>query len=193
MPTLNLNNHFSLTSAQEVNNICYASLNAIGVSYFNYIKIYNDSSRELLTNNADWIDFFYKRKLYQTVAVINIEHLLPKGYFLWTELESNDPAYVHSRELFNIDNGISFVEKTKDVTILYIFGSTRSNYQINNFYIRNIELFKRFILYFKDKGEKLLNMAKNNKIILPEKQIIHKKFENNSLSAQNRNKFIKSP
>lgn len=81
MSNIILTNHFSLTSADAVNDICQP-LNNIGVSYFNYIKVYNDSSRELLTNNADWIDFFYRNKLYKTTGVINIEHLLPRGYFL---------------------------------------------------------------------------------------------------------------
>jgi hypothetical protein len=60
MSKLILTNHFSLASAVEVNNICREPLSDLGISYFNYIKIYNDGSRELLTNNPDWIDFFIK-------------------------------------------------------------------------------------------------------------------------------------
>lgn len=193
MSNLILTNHFSLTSAVEVNNICHEPLNSIGISYFNYIKIYNDSSRELLTNNPGWIDFFYKNKLYKTAGVISIEHLLPRGYFLWSELENDDPAYTHGRDFFNIDNGISFVEKTKEATILYIFASTRSNYIINNFYLRNIDLFRRFILYFNDKADKLIRKAKNNKIILPEKQVINRRrLDKNILSKDEKNAFLRS-
>lgn len=193
MSILVLTNHFSLASAAEVNNICREPLSDLGISYFNYIKIYNDGSRELLTNNADWIDFFYQNGLYKTAAVVNIEHLLPKGYFLWSELESGDPAYTYGRDFYNIDNGISFVEKTKEATILYIFASTRSNYAINNFYLRNIDLFRRFILYFNDKADKLIKKAHNNKIVLPDKQIIkHSHADKDILGYGERNSFIKS-
>lgn len=170
--SLNLSNHFSITSSKEVQQICYDPLSSIGVTYFNYIKIAHDGSRELLTNNADWIDHFYKNSLYKSVGVIDIEYLLPKGYFLWSELKNDDPAYTQGRELFNIDNGLSFVVKKQTETILYIFASTRDQYTINNFYVRNIDLFKRFILYFNDKGSELLKKATKNKIYLPDKQMV---------------------
>lgn len=173
MAGLDLKNHFSLTSSNDVNDICFSTLNSIGIAYFNYIKIYNkDSSRELLTNNAAWIDHFYKNSLYKSVGTVDIEHLLPKGYFLWSELNSDDPIYVQGRESFNIDNGVSFVVKRKDVTYLYIFASTRGNEAINNFYVRNIDLLKRFILYFNDKASLLMKKASENRIHLPENQII---------------------
>lgn len=191
MAGLQLKNHFSLASSADVDNICMSSLGSIGVSYFNYIKIYhNDSSRELLTNNADWIDHFYRNSLYKSVGAVDIEHLLPKGYFLWSELNSSDPIYSQGRESFNIDNGITFVIKRKDVTYLYIFASTRDNEQINNFYIRNIDLFKRFILYFKDKASDLIAKASENKIYLPEKQIVSPgRLKRHSLSELDRKQF----
>src|SRR3990167_10105715 len=172
---LDLKNHFSLASATSVEQICHDPLSGIGITYFNYIKIYNDGSRELLTNNAPWIDHFYKNRLYKTAGVIDIEYLLPKGYFLWSGLKRDDAAYYQGRESFNIDNGVSFVAKTKEATTLYIFASTRHNEIINNFYVRNIDLFKRFILYFNDKGYRLLKKASENKIHLPEQQIISDK------------------
>jgi len=60
MRGLDLKSHYSLSSSKSVDQICSMSLKSIGVTYFNYIKIHNDGSRELLTNNATWIDHFYK-------------------------------------------------------------------------------------------------------------------------------------
>ncbi len=188
---LDLKNHFSLSSSQEVAQICDPALASIGITYFNFIKIYNDGSRELLTNNSPWIDHFYKSALYKSVGAIDIEYLLPKGYFLWSELKNDDPAYAQGRESFNIDNGISFVVKKKNETLLYIFGATRDNYTINNFYIRNIDLFKRFILYFNDKGSTLIDRASKHRIYLPEQQIIQQdKLKKMELSPYNRKKFF---
>lgn len=193
MAGLDLKTHFSLTSSDDVEQICHTPLSSIGVSYFNYIKIYNDGSRELLTNNAPWIDHFYTNSLYKTVGVVDIEYLLPKGYFLWSELKNDDPAYSQGRETFNIDNGLSFVIKNDDATILYIFASKRDNVTINNFYVRNIDLFKRFILYFNDKGSHLLKKASKNKISLPEKQIItNRKVNKIDISEKKRQEFFKT-
>ena len=191
---MDLSKHFSLTSSQYVKDICSPALDSIGITYFNYIKIYHkDSSRELLTNNSKWIDHFYKNQLYKSVGAIDIEHLLPKGYFLWSELDSDDPIYSQGRESFNIDNGISFVIKRKDVTYLYIFASTRDNTKINNFYSRNIDLFQRFILHFNDRASFLVKEAEKNKIYLPEKQIIHpNKLNQLHITQHERAQFYKN-
>jgi hypothetical protein len=149
-------------------------------TYFNYIKIYhNDCSRELLTNNADWIDHFYKNALYDTVEAIDIEHLLPKGYFLWAEMDKASPVYLQGRDFFNIDHGISFVIKRADVTYLYIFGANRENHEINHFYAGNIDLLQRFIHFFTDQAQEILKAAEENKIYLPSPQKINAKRVNN--------------
>lgn len=172
MPGMDLKQHFSLTSSQLVAEICNAPLVNLGVTYFNYLKIYKDGSRDLLTNNPQWIEHFYKNALYKSSGALDIEYFLPKGYFLWSELNNEDPVYAQGRENFNIDNGLSIVMKQKDATILYIFASTRENHKINNFYSRNIDLFKRFILYFNDKGSDLIKASEKNRIILPDNQIV---------------------
>ena len=191
MKGMELKNHFALTSANEVNDIC-RPLKDIGITYFNYLKIYKDGSRELLTNNAPWIDHFYKNALYLTAGVVDVEHLLPKGYFLWSELDLNDPAYSQGQESFNIDNGVSFVIKRDEITYLYIFASTKDNMHINNFYIRNVDLFRRFIQYFHDRGSDLIKQAKSNKIVLPQQQIINSnRLKNIEIPSNIRRSFYK--
>ena len=191
MKGMELKNHFALTSANEVNDIC-RPLKDIGITYFNYLKIYKDGSRELLTNNAPWIDHFYKNALYLTAGVVDVEHLLPKGYFLWFVLDLNDPAYSQGQESFNIDNGVSFVIKRDEITYLYIFASTKDNMHINNFYIRNVDLFRRFIQYFHDRGSDLIKQAKSNKIVLPQQQIINSnRLKNIEIPSNVRRSFYK--
>ncbi len=190
MTGLDLNKHFSLTSSSDVATICQP-LSNLGVTYFNYIKIYNeDGSRELLTNNASWIEHFYRNSLYSSVGAIDVEYLLPKGYFLWSELDSDDPVYSQGRESFNIDNGVSFVVRREDITYLYIFASTRSNNKINNFYTRNIDLFKRFMLFFNEQASGLMKAASENRIYLPDKQVASsQKLNQIDISVQSREEF----
>lgn len=194
MSGLNLEGHFSLASSNIIQQICDPVLNPIGITYFNYVKIYhNDCSRELLTNNSDWIEHFYKNALYNTVGAIDVEHLLPKGYFLWSEMDKKSPVYLQGRDFFNIDHGITFVIKRTDATYLYIFGANRNNHDINNFYAGNIDLLQRFIHFFTDQAQDLLKTSKKNKIYLPSPQKINIERVNNIvLSNQVRKKFIES-
>lgn len=186
MNGINLEKHFALTSSNFVQEICNPLLASIGITYFNYIKIYNkDCSRELLTNNPDWIDHFYKNALYASIGTVDIEHLLPKGYFLWSEMDTKDPIYLQGRDIFNIDNGVSFVIKRDDVTYLYIFGSSRDKHEINNFYAANIDILQRFIHYFTDIGQDIINESKNHRIYLPIQQKINTNRVNNIVVSDN--------
>ena len=46
MNGINLEKHFSLTSSKFVQEICNPLLASIGITYFNYIKIYNKTPQE---------------------------------------------------------------------------------------------------------------------------------------------------
>lgn len=194
MNGVNLENHFSLKSSNYVQEICSPLLNSIGISYFNYIKIYNsDCSRELLTNHPCWIEHFYKNALYNTIEAVDVEYLLPKGYFLWSEMDKKSPVYLQGRDYFNIDRGISFIIKRVDVTYLYIFGANQDNHEINNFYLGNIDLLQRFIHYFTDQAQDILKDAEKNRIYLPEPQVVDTNRVNNIiLSEQTRKHFFEN-
>ena len=194
MNGINLANNFALTSSALIKEICDPLLNSIGITYFNYVKIYNqDCSREMLTNNPEWTDHFYKNALYNSVGAIDVEHLLPKGYFLWSEMDSKDPIYLQGREYFNIDNGITFVVKRKEVTLLYIFAANRDNHAINNFYACNLNLFHRFIHYFTDKAQHIIKKAEKNRVYLPIPQTINTDRVNNIIISEKlREEFLKN-
>ena len=186
MNGINLEKHFALASSKFVQEMCNPLLASVGITYFNYIKIYNkDCSREILTNNPDWIDHFYKNALYASIGAVDIEHLLPKGYFLWSEMDTQDPIYMQGRDIFNIDNGVSFVIKRDDVTYLYIFGSSREKHEINSFYASNIDILQRFIHYFTDIGQDIINESRNHRIYLPTQQKIDKNRVNNIIVSDN--------
>lgn len=194
MNGINLENHFSLNSTQYVRELCDSILNPVGITYFNYIKIYNiDCSRELLTNNAGWIKHFYQNGFYNSLGAIDVEHLLPKGYFLWSEMDEKDPIYLQGRDFFNIDNGISFVIKRNDVTYLYIFASSQEHHAINSFYLGNIDLLQRFIHYFTDKAQNLIKESSNNRIYLPNPQQVNSERVNNIVVSNSmRNEFLEA-
>jgi len=193
MNGINLTKHFALTSSSLLKEICDPILKSIGITYFNYIKIYNqDCSREMLTNKPEWTDHFYSHELYNSVGAVDVEHLLPKGYFLWSEMDSKDPIYQQGREFFNIDNGITFVIKRKDATLLYVFATDRDNHAINNFYAGNIDLLQRFIHYFTNQAQQLIEEAAQNRVYLPTPQKINTERVNNIiLSDTLRNDFLK--
>jgi DNA-binding CsgD family transcriptional regulator len=154
--------------------------NCFGITHFTYVKIYNDGSRCSLSTNAEWTESFFKNKFYMLASHETDINKFKSGYLLWLAANETDQKVISfSREFHNIDNGITIIERQASSCDFYHFGSTRDNYKIINFYINNIDLLNKFILYFKDKASKLITEAKNNKIILPD---IKKPFYNKVLS-----------
>jgi DNA-binding CsgD family transcriptional regulator len=191
MKGIDITKKYSLRSTQLVKEICDPVLLPIGITYFNYIKIQNhDCSRTLLTNNGEWIEHFYKHALYHSVGAVDVEHLLPKGYFLWSEMNKKDEIYLQGRDFYNIDNGITFVIKRDDCTLLFIFASSPDNNKINQFYISQIDLLQRFIHFFCDKAHQLIQKAEKDRIYLPQSQKIDRSRVNKIiLSDKTRNDF----
>ncbi len=72
---IDLKRHHSLASCVYIQELFNPILEPIGISYSNYIKIHSkDCSRELLTNNPEWIDHFYQNSLFNSVGAVDVEH-----------------------------------------------------------------------------------------------------------------------
>lgn len=168
---IDLKQHISLTSCHSMADITQPLKKHFGITYFNYVKLYKSGGRLILTDRADWIDYFYKNALYETKAVASLEKLDDYSYHLWQEF-GGQPSFVIGKEKFNIYNGITIIEPSKEYTELYYFGTTVENVGIINLYITKFDILQRFILYFKDKAHVLISEANRHLIHLPEAQTI---------------------
>lgn len=83
---------------------------------------------------------------------------------LWNALPPSQALNVSS-ESFDIDNGITLLEFGKECCHCYLFASTRDNIKITNFYINNLDVLERFILYYKDRAKKIIELSTKNKIV----------------------------
>lgn len=147
-----------------VNQICASFFKKTGITHFEFARLYNDGRRIALCNNASWIDFFIKEKNNHNLIIENSKISLHPKYLLWrasTDIYQSSIFQI-ARESFNIDNGFTMAEYSSTYCDLYYFSSTRDNYNIQNFYLNNIDLLNLFILYFKDRAAKLMFIANNN-------------------------------
>lgn len=157
--------HFYLTSSADILDICQPLVSCFNISYFNYVAIKNKKIITLSTN-PEWQKCFFDNKLYKDMGVLKKEKLHKGSYILWSEFNNPDQAIIVGREDFNIDNGLTIMLDSNNTTEYYYFGTSRENMGINNFYVHNIDLFHRFIVYFKDKAIKILNEAEKFKLSL---------------------------
>lgn len=180
-----------ITKCSEISEICKPLYDILDLTYFNYVKLNADGSRSTLTDRPEFLIAYYQDKqLFETKAVRKMENTKNTTCRLSSEFRDQH-SYIVARNEFNIDNGLTIIQPNGTETELYYFGTTRDNYSKTSLYINNIDMFYRFIAYFKDKAEKLLIQADKEKFYLPidENSVQHTKDET---SSEIRRKFIEA-
>lgn len=157
-------NHFTFTSGDLVAQICNP-LKLLGVTHFHYMKLYPDESNIQLTNHPLFLHDFYAKGLYTFGCFEYSNQCHTPGYVLSSTL-NNDAQKICSfaREQYDIDHVIIVTKKNKDSWEFYHFGGSVTAVSLPGFYLSNVDLLERFILYFHAKAEKLIIQADKQRI-----------------------------
>ncbi len=159
-------NYIRLTSSEDVRSLCNEKLQSLGLTYFLYVIDYKDGRRFWLTNNGEWSEYYFLNEYYKISHFESTNKHYITGHYLWSTL-SGQEVYQNARNYFNIDHGVTLVNKLKDAYEFAHFGTTKNNSNILHLYLNHIDLLNQFILWFRDKGAALIQMAKDNMITLP--------------------------
>ncbi len=179
--------HINLVKQEEAEQVC-SPLKKLGIHYFLYVRAFDDQSRIQISTNNYWSEHFYEKKFYKIGTFENLD--VQSGLYLWSSLPCQQ-IFCDLRNYFQIDHGITLAEKTNDGVEYFHFGSFVGNYEINNFYINNIDLLKRFNLYFKTNAKKLIENASKIRVLYKNPKNTNE-FENTSSLEQQelRSRFI---
>lgn len=158
-------NHFFLTSAGDVNQIM-SPLKTFDINHLVYVKKFADGSHINLSNHADWTDYYYQHQFFKVGVFEKGFSHYQSGYILWDAVV-NQSIFKEAKDYFNIQHGITIVNKWENCCEFFYLGTTLNLPALNNFYINNIDMLQRFVLYFRDKAEKIINKASKHRIFLP--------------------------
>lgn len=182
-------NHPSLKYAQDIDNIV-TPIKKFGITHYTYLCQYPDGEQIYLSNHARWVQDYFDLKLYNKTLFKTGTDLTKNHYIIWSPYDENE-VMAHGRYNHNSANGITLARHQADFCEFHFFSTTPQNFSIVNFYINNLDILENFIVHFKEKSKKILNTAKNNKIILPvnnanieiiDKSILEKKNKQNNTS-----------
>lgn len=121
-----------------------------------------------LTNRPLFLRDFYDRGLYVYGCFEYYNPNYAPGYILSSTLDKEaQQVFSFAREYHDIDHVITITKKNKESWEFYHFGGPRNQLSLPNFYLSNIDLLERFILYFHEKAEKLITRADKQRIIHP--------------------------
>ena len=165
MPDDLLKNYRNILS-EDIQDICQP-LQKAGISFFHYLKKFNDNSRIHLTNKPEWVEYYYQQRFYMIGSLEGKNELYKSStYFMWVTAK-NQVIFKDVRDNYNIDHGITFIKKNEDSIELFHFGVDKKHSELINFYLSNLNFLDRFIVYFKDRASKLIAKAEKQPIMPP--------------------------
>jgi DNA-binding CsgD family transcriptional regulator len=157
--------HPFLSNSQDVIDIA-KPLQQLGIIYFSYTKTETNGSRTYLTTHPHVLERYIKEEYY----LIGNSESSPNEYnnqiLFWDSLPKQY-IFDNMTRANNIDHGIFMVNRESDYCEFYGFAAQKGNYQVLNAYINNLELLKKFTLFFKEQAKRIINKAEVNKLILP--------------------------
>lgn len=168
MRTISLpENHLMMNVENDMQHICGSILKPLGITYFNYLRYYNDGTCYLLITHTNVLEYVFKHNI--PVAAPLSEKYIKKNfnYFILPTGPYNQFIH-HAKVNLKLGNFIDLVDRHDNYFELYCFGSTPNNPEIINFYLNNFDFLEKFKSYFKDKASNLLQEGERNKVKLPE-------------------------
>jgi DNA-binding CsgD family transcriptional regulator len=159
--------HIVYEAFDAVKQIC-APLNTIGIKGFVYKKLYHDGSFIDLATDAAWGDFYFKKffDCEYDLPEVHEHHYYMDNVLLW-ELNQNNMLWHDAKEQFGHANGISIYKHHDKFTEIYCFYGERDHHTLNDFYVNNLDLLKRFAVYFNEQAADLIARGEKYKLKTP--------------------------
>ena len=168
--------HYFEAMTPKVQEIC-EGLSYLGITHFWYDKFLPDGKYLSLGNDLVWERHFYAQDFFNfpnsLTSVVKNLPLQQECSFIWDYHQVEKCTLFVEQEKFNIGNHASIISKKEDYAETFSFASTAENVQINNFYMKHIEVIKNFCTFFKEKASPLIKLCDvkqmaslNEKIVL---------------------------
>lgn len=168
--------HILLASSSEVDAICRPLKEAFNVTSFVYQRNFNDGSEIKLSNQPDWNKHFYEQGLYRLSGFEKHPDHYQTGLVVWSHLSHHQPILNAARH-FNIDHGMTLIQKKPDGCEFYFIGTTPDKPFVTNLLLNNLDLLSQFTSYFKEQAAPLLKKANSERIFIPQKHHTVKSME----------------
>lgn len=175
----------------DIKDICNP-LKLLGLDFFNFSIRYRDNSVSLLTTNPTFEENFFKFTSNAWYFNKDFCEYPDSSYEIWDYLRDQN-SYKIDKNLFEL--GQSFSQYNR-LTIsiknsvysqeVYSFCTNKNTPEINTIYEQKREIFYNFIYYFKNKAKRMIDVANNNKIIIPNINYYSNAAENSN-KVENRN------
>jgi len=166
-----LKKHIFLTPTDEIAKLS-TPLTNVGLSYFSYDKSYSNGLQLRLTNHPNWTEHFYKSELYKHDIFERCPEQFCSGHVFWSWL-NRDPVFTEASK-YNIESGITIIEKSSQSCAFYHFGTTKNNPAFPKHLMKNLSFLYRFIDSFQEKAAHLIKQSEKGSSTTNHKSLLHR-------------------
>lgn len=161
--------NFSLHSISQVKSICQPFLDKFEIVFFDFTRVYKNGTETILTSYPELIQSLYGLGLYILPANVGFLGKTKNVLLLSSAIDNgiNFELLNHVRESFAVDHILNIVEKKSDYLDCYSFGAHSKDDKMVNFYLNNMDILEKFILYFKSVASPLIKKADHSRMTLP--------------------------
>ena len=175
---INKDSHISFISNDDVKRICnsFFKRRNVDINHLNYIHKNNDGTVYYVCSNHGWLKHYFSRGYVQIGAFETRPELSKDRYVLWDSLGSDDPILKDSRELINVEHGITIVQKTNEGCGFFNFGNNNGGILTLNTYVNNLNVLNEFIPHFYKEASHIIHDAMDQSILISPSNIEHDFF-----------------
>ena len=159
-------NELSDAICSEVRKICHPVLDKLGITFFDYARMYDDGSCYVLANNSDVMSYLFRN---EAPLFTPVEHRLLKKkiYYLVPDNGPYQKVMQDARQYFNVAHAIDLFQCHRGYVDVCCFASTAHNEAIINYYLNHIDVLENFMAYFRNAASGLIGGLNRSRIILP--------------------------
>ncbi|MGB4190982.1 MAG: LuxR C-terminal-related transcriptional regulator [Rickettsiales bacterium] len=159
---------FSNGSTSRVIEICKPLQNYFGITFFSYIRIYNDCNYLTLRNGYQELS----QRYFEIITNPDPDYLSslrstaqeePNSY-LWPTNFSQLPCVASLLDAYGIWHGITITYRTDNFCENFNFAFNKNTGSMNQFYVQNFSLLKKFCDHFRLQAKDLLEDSNSEKL-----------------------------
>ncbi len=187
------NNHISLSLASSMRDVCQPMIKNSPINHVGWMRLYLNGDFQFLMCNPEIATHHIKQRY---IILPNIDPKLIKENFYYFHVPSIKDNYEQAiydyKKISNMNHPIFFFEKHKNYYEIFSFTTLDNSPSIFNFYLNNLEMFKNFKLYFREKAKFLIESTSKNSIHIPDDMMAKNLFDPKFFSEAEENKYALS-
>lgn len=156
----------AISLTDDVDKLCQPLKEQAGLVLFNYIQSTRKGMRFILSNEKSWFKYYFDLKHYEYEMMNQIDKV-PVNYAnfsLWDGCsDEHESCKIYSAMQKDLQIGyvLFLFAFYQDFAESFAFGISNEISHSSQVVLKNLDVFKRFAQYFKDKGKNLIQTAKS--------------------------------